>query len=260
MAVDRTIWMTKYWYWPQFPCPNCKASGLRIDEKSIVLEETSSSEAAHRNPAWQPEWVVERFSAIMTCSKRSCGDKIFVCGTTSMETSMYTTPDGGLQYDVDRWFTPRHFEPAPPVFPIHHTYPKAVAVELQKAFALMWSDIGSAGNRLRVATEALLNELKVPRKEKTKKGKFAALNLHERIRKFQNKNDKAAAQLMAVKWLGNTASHTGIDALTHDDLLNAFEHFEHALDLIYLNRAEKLDQRAKAISKSKGPVRAKRKS
>lgn len=80
---------------------------------------------------------------------------------------------------------------------------------------------------------------------------------HERIEKFAVKHQQAAVQLMAIKWLGNTGSHAALDTLTREDLLNDFEHFEYALDLVYVNKGAALQKRAKRIIKKKGPVRAK---
>ncbi len=49
-----------------------------------------------------------------------------------------------------------------------------------------------------------------------------------------------------------------MDKLTHAELLDAFEHFDFALDLIYVNQRAVLMKRAKRIIKKKGPIRAKR--
>ncbi len=64
------------------------------------------------------------------------------------------------------------------------------------------------------------------------------------INKFGEKQDDAATQLMAIKWLGNIGSHAGLAVLTRDDLLDAFEHFEYALDLIYTKTGSDLVIRA----------------
>ena len=167
--------------------------------------------------------------------------------------------DGDPEFSNYDYYSPSFFEPAPPVFPIPKECPNAVADELKKAFALMWPEIGSSGNRLRVAVEVLMNEQKIQKKAKIKSGgnarKYRDLALHERIEKFMVKHEDAGTQLMAIKWLGNTGSHAALDVLTHDDLLDAFEHFEYALDLVYVGKAIELVKRAKRIIKDKGPVR-----
>lgn len=103
-----------------------------------------------------------------------------------------------------------------------------------------------------------MNERNIQRKAKIKsgknKGKFRSLSLHERIEKFGTTEADAATQLMAIKWLGNTGSHISLNELKRDDLLDAFEHFEFALELTYVKLADTLKERAIKIIKKKGPV------
>jgi len=169
-----------------------------------------------------------------------------------------TDSSGNTITELYDHYAPRFFEPALPIFPIPEKCPTKVREELEKAFALIWSDVGSAGNRLRVAVEELMNECKIQKKFRIKngknKGKFLNLTLDERIRKFEEKHKDAVIQLMAIKWLGNIGSHAGLAVLTHDHLLDAFEHFEYALELIYENISVDLVKRAKKIIKKKGPI------
>ena len=261
MAVQRSIWKPTFECWPILPCPSCKVGSLSIVENTISKEETASSKAAHGHDAWEPDWIIKRFMAVLTCANPSCGDKVFVCGEITTEWLQYYTPEGETDTEVYEYYVPHFFEPAPPVFPIPGECPEEIRDELKKAFALIWSDVGSGGNRLRVAIEALMNERKIEKKAKIKKGQnkrqFRRLTLYERIKRFAVEHENAATQLMAIKWLGDTGSHAALDVLTHDDLLDAFEHFEYALDLVYVKKDIALVKRAKDIIKKKGPVRAK---
>lgn len=263
MDVQRNLWNPTFSAWPQLPCPSCKVGTLQIDKNSISNKETRSSKAAHSNDYWDPEHIVERFIAILACTNPRCKDNVFVCGRITKSLDYDTGSDGKLITELYDCYVPLFFEPAPPVFPIPNECPKKVRDELLRAFALIWSDVGSAGNRLRVAVEALMNECKIQKKAKIKtgrnKGKLRELTLDERIKKFGEKQEDAATQLMAIKWLGNTGSHAGLAILTRDDLLDAFEHFEHALDLIYMKSGADLAKRAQHIIKKKGPIGAKTK-
>ncbi len=265
MAVQRNLWKPIFWEWawPQLPCPSCKVGTLKIDKNSISKTETRLSKAAHSKDEWEPDWIEERFIAILTCANPSCTDNVFVCGKITKEWDWSTDSDGNSFTELDDYYNPHFFEPALPVFPIPNKCPRKVRDELIRAFALIWSDVGSAGNRLRVAVESLMNECKIQKKAKIKtgknKGKFRELTLDERIKKFEEKQEDAATQLMAIKWLGNIGSHAGLAVLTRDDLLDAFEHFEYALDLIYLKSGTNLVKRAQHIIKKKGPIRAKTK-
>jgi len=184
---------------------------------------------------------------------------VFVCGKVTTDWFNFYEDDGSTGTEVIEHFVPRYFEPPLPVFPIPTECPELVGDELRKSFALIWSDIGSCGNRLRVAAEVLMNKLRIPKKTKIRngrnKGKLRLLSLHDRIRLFEEKHKDAATQLMAVKWLGNAGSHTAMNALTHDDILDALEHFEYALDLIYKRTVEGLIKRARNIARMKGSVR-----
>ena len=262
MAVQRELWKVSFLSWPTLPCPRCGLGALTVPKDSISKEEPAWSEALRGHDAWEPEWIVRRFIAILTCANPSCGEKVAACGEVELEWYYDYGPDGKTITVTNDRFIPRFFEPALPVFPIPENCPKEVKDELKKAFALIWSDAGSSGNRLRVAVEALLNERGVQKKAKIKKGqnkgKYRELKLHGRIERFAEREKDAATQLMAIKWLGNTGSHTALEGLTHDDLLGAFEHFEYALDLVYVKKGPALAKLARAINKKKGPVRAKR--
>src|ERR1035437_667301 len=87
------------------------------------------------------------------------------------------------------------------------------------------SDQGAAANRLRVALECLLDHVGIPRQEKNQKGDVWDLKLHSRIETFEKAEANLGGQLMALKWLGNTASHEG--NVTREDLLDALEILEH---------------------------------
>lgn len=262
MSVQRDIWKQSFEYWPSLPCPSCKNGRLAVSNKSIVRNETSSSNAARKHFDWEPDWIEERFVATMICSGPTCSDVVSVCGKTTMDFAYSYGKNGETVTDLECFFWPTIFDPAPPLFQIPDECPKEVKEELQKAFALFWSDRGSGANRLRVAVEELMNALKIQRKAKIKKGenkgKFRDLSLHERIEIVEEKHNDAATQLMAIKWLGNAGSHAIMDKLTHAELLDAFEHFDFALDLIYVNQRAVLMKRAKRIIKKKGPIRAKR--
>ena len=259
MTVQRQIWRQSFTIWPRLPCPSCKIGTLKIDKNSISENETASSKAIPHDEHWHPDQFEKRFIATMVCTGPTCADIISVCGEVSQEWDYALDPDGDVYQEFENYYEPVFFDPAPPLFPIPYKCPKGVKEELKKAFALIWPDHGSAANCLRVAVEELMDALKVQKKAQIKSGKnigkFQDLTLHGRIKKFETKNSVAATQLMAIKWLGNVGSHAVIDKLTRDDLLDAFEHFEYAIDLIYVKQSAALEKRAKRINKSRGPVR-----
>ena len=260
MPVQRDLWKESFQSWPNLPCPRCRVGTLKIVDDSIAKTETSSSKAARTRAEWDPDWIHKRFIATMACSGPTCGDIVSVCGEIVCNWFYDYDSEGHSHALVTEYYVPRFFEPASPVFEIPDKCPKIVRDELKKAFALIWSDVGSSENRLRVAVEALMNEHNIQKKAKItpgeKKGKLRGLSLHQRIERFGSTAEIASTQLMAIKWLGNVGSHAAMHQLTRADLLDAFKHFEFALDLAYSKKGL-LEKRAKHIIKNKGPIRAK---
>lgn len=254
MAIDRQLWRPsffEYFGWPNWPCPTCRTGALLLNKKSLVLNESSFSKYANLDPWISIDLRDENFIASLICNNPVCQECVSVCGKTRFG----TPPPNEADIELDAEFIPRFFVEAPPVFSIPDQCPNGVTRELGQAFALIWADVGSSGNRLRSAVEALLDDQKVPRRKLNKtKGKMRPLNLHERINEFRKKQAEAADLLEAVKWLGNAGSHASLMKLSWDDLLDGFELFEHVIDLIYVGRVEKMKRRAQEIIKQKGPA------
>jgi hypothetical protein len=139
---------------------------------------------AHREIDWDPEWFSDRFICLLVCQNRDCQEVCAVTGVTSYDT--YQDEEG---WDLNRYLEPYFIEPAPEIFSIPKRCPKQVAAELRAAFSLFWSNPSAAMNRVRAGIEALLDAEKVPKKGKTKKGKFRSLTLHQRIQRFLSKDD-----------------------------------------------------------------------
>lgn len=62
--------------------------------------------------------------------------------------------------------------------------------------------------------------------------------LHNVIESFAENNPTLGAQLMALKWLGNTASHEG--SVNRTELLDAFEILEYSLSELIERRSERI--------------------
>ena len=81
--------------------------------------------------------------------------------------------------------------------------------------------------------------------------KRSFLTLHARLDRFKAKNGELGAALMAVKWLGNAASHSS--SLTRDDVLDGFEILEHVLDEPYSQREARVRSLSSEINRRKAP-------
>lgn len=146
----------------------------------------------------------------------------------------------------DEYFAPRLVVPMPDMFTIPKRCPDEVRDKLRSAFTVFWIDQAAAATRVRVALERLLNHLGVKRRRKDKSGKLVDLTLHARIEDFAKRDALIGAQLMALKWLGNTGSHEG--PVEKDDLLDAFEIMEHCLAELIERRSAKVAELAKKLT------------
>jgi hypothetical protein len=114
---------------------------------------------------------------------------------------------------------------------------------------LVWPSAEAAGNQLRQAVEALMDDAGISALDS--KGK--RIPLHDRIVAF-DKTDKENGQvLLAVKWLGNSGSHPG--GLTREDVLDAFDMIEFVLENLYGTTKKELLAKVAAINAQKGPVK-----
>ena len=107
--------------------------------------------------------------------------------------------------------------------------------------------------------EALLTERGVARHFNNTKNKRKLLSLHNRIVKFRAKNAASAEALLAIKWLGNEGSHSTPEGLGFEDLLDAYELFEHVIEQIYVKRDRRILKLASGINKERGSTRRKKK-
>jgi len=166
MPINRKIWKPPFAKLPSWPCPACASGNLVARKETLKHEETGPSAEAHQHDAWEPEWIVERFSGLLVCQNSACGEIVAIGGhTRHVENHDWEREERNW----DREFEPTFMSPAPPIFPVPEKCPEAVATELTKAFALFWFDRGSSANRLRSAVEALLTHRKVQRTRLNKK-------------------------------------------------------------------------------------------
>jgi hypothetical protein len=243
MTINRQHWWARFTSLPTWQCPTCGEGQMILDEKTLMIAETGPSKADHFHEAWEISWIKERFSALLICSKKSCGEVASICGHTSYDEDM----DGKEM----RHFDPLTIDPMPNIFPLHKNLPEKVALDLRKAFALFWIDSGACANRLRKSVETLLTERKIA-KAVINKHRKSSLSLHDRIVRFQKVDKTSADYLFAVKWLGNVGSHSGPDKLPHDHLLDGFELIEKVIERVYAKEEARLSKVAKKITSRKG--------
>jgi hypothetical protein len=248
----KNLWKKKFKYWPTWPCPTCFSVAVSLEKNTLKSIETGPSARQHGEDYWNPEMITERFTAILKCRNPSCGEVFSVCGNSEIEQDFSYDHEGQTQIDYQSVFEPQFFNPPLPVFAIPLNCPDEVSLQLTSAFSLIWHDLESCANRMRSGVEALLDDRSVSKTTLTAKKKRVPLTLHSRIELFKKKQPEAAEFLMAIKWIGNYGSHKSTKTMSVDDLLNGFEFFEAALDLLYVSKAVTLKKMAAKVTKRKG--------
>jgi hypothetical protein len=225
---------------PAWPCPSCKAGVLVLTNGSLKQTATQESFAHQDEDWWGPDQVVYSFTAWAQCSNKNCNEEFALSGVGGVE----QVPDENYNSNYVDYFQIRHCHPTLEIITLPKNCPDLVRDAVNAAFCVYWQDRPSSAGRIRVALERLLDHLGISGTNEN--GKF--LTLDKRIDVFSQSDPANGAQLLAVKWLGNVGSHT-IDVQV-DDLLAAFEVFEHVL-------SEVIDKKSASIAKLAADLTAK---
>ena len=239
-------------YVPPWPCVECGKGLLQLVAKSLVHKETISSQRAHSEEAWDPDWIEYTFSAWLKCTNAGCGQDFALSGVGGVE-PRYDSEEGTMGWDS--YFAPRWCSPMPDIFELPAKCPEKVKGQLKTSFRLFWADHAASASKVRIALEYLMDHLGVQKRKKEKNGKFSDLSLHRRVEIFQKGEPAIGSQLMALKWLGNTGSHES--QISRDDLLDAFEILEHALSELIDRRSVKVAELANKLTKKHARKRKK---
>jgi hypothetical protein len=222
---------------PAWRCPHCLDGTLTSVVDSLELSATASTQVAREQTGWGgPECDIYRFFLEMKCVK--CNDPVLCVGTTRAIEEY----DDELGWVFSDALVPTYFEPYVPVILIPTKCPESVSAEVLKASSLIWCSPSSSGNKIRVAVERLMDEQGVP----------SSRFLDRRIKSFAPRNQGVANKLLAIKWIGNTGSHS--DNLELVDVLDAFELLEYCLEELYEGRTARLIALAASINTHKGPL------
>lgn len=219
--------------------------------KSLAFKETIDSRRRRDEEYWTPEEDIGfTFTAWLKCSHAACGQEVVVSGSGGVEQWQTVDEDGEPGISYSNCFRPRYFSHTPDIFDIPKNCPNNVAKHLRAGFRLFFLDPGASANRIRVALESVLDHLGVPKRRREPDNTFSDLSLHKRIELFKNDKPRLGEQLMALKWLGNTASHEG--NVDRDDLLDAFEILEYSLVELIEQRSARVAKLARQLTKKHG--------
>ena len=186
---------------PPWPCPIYRKGFVGLVASSLTWKETNDSKRARHADDWWPDWVEYVFTAWGECS--TCKQPFAISGTGGIE---IVIGEDGTAEDKEKFFVPKMCNPMPEIFEIPTECPKEVCDELGATFKLFWSNSAACGAQLRVALERLMDALSIPKRKKVG-AKYSDLSLHARIALFGKNEPILGAQLLALKWLGNSGSH-----------------------------------------------------
>ena len=251
MPSNRPQWSESFATLPAWDCPTCGKGRLNPATDAFQVAETGPSVKLHDHPGWEPDWISKRFVALLKCDYTACEEVVAVCGSITVEEFINTDHYGDEYQDFQDAMSVYSIYPAPLLIkPIVGT-PLSVRASILEASALIWQSSEAAANKIRQSVECLMDVRKV-KKITTKNGKNTKLHLHARIEEFAKTDPENGTILLAIKWLGNSGSHTG--SLTRATVLDAFDMLEVVLDSLYGTTKETIMKKVKAINKKKGPA------
>jgi len=225
------------------PCPHC-GSVATYEKGNTKTYPTHASQIAVVFGGAEPDVYCGTVFGVCRCNNRECQEYVYFIGSYVTERDDFGDPPGYVQK-----FVIKCFFPAVPLIKIPPAAPKTVASLLRRSFALAFMDQSASGNLLRSSLETLLTEERVPRFV-TSKGERKQLMLHARIGQLPPAFASYKDGLLAIKWIGNAASHTG---LTVGNLKVAFDILEHLLEGLYGTRKRELERAIKLINRRKKP-------
>ena len=243
MRIDRDLWRPRWQEgdYPSLPCPNCTAPLNFEDDSLIVRTSRHNVELVNLTDIDQAR---AGFTAWLICGHFKCRQFVAASGYCTYH---YAYDDAG-QTITNRVFSPLSLFPSPPLIALDENVPEPIRETLRVSFGLFWLDGEACTNRLRLALELILKDWEFP--AINAEGKFTTL--HSRIDGWHALYgaQTVATSLMAIKWLGNLASHEV--GVSRDRIIDAYEIFSRLLTRLYPPDERHLDQLAEEIVRSKG--------
>ena len=254
MPINRALWhrVVAFGELPGLPCPRCESGKLKLVQDGFKAREPrhSSEARANNDMDWEPDWDVQRWSAMFECDEKPCGEVVNMIGDTEV-VAEYIRHDSG---DVDLGYAAalriRAVFPAPPMIRLSDNVPKSVRDELGTASRMYWTDTSACVARLRTAVEKVLDHQKVPREGMSNKGKPYRMDLHKRIGAYAD-GAVHKEQLNGLRNIGNLGTHGNGD-VEDGDLFDALDVLEYVLAGIYDTKTINAKAQRLSSKKAKG--------
>ena len=252
MSQSREFWLSSFSNknTPNWTCPKCGTGILRpIQNQFIANEDSFTILESAKHPDFPDDYRKFKFTLALRCNNVDCQELVVSCGSGF----------GVIDYDEElkeqfyyEKFVPEYFSPALELFTISKKCPEIVASQIRQSFKLFFADQSASATYVRKAVEEILTNKGIPRFAVSRKGYKTKILLHDRIVVFEVKKPDIAKRLFALKWLGNEGSHA--NTITKNDLLDAYEILEWAIDDLYVGYKKLIEKKVLKINKSMKPL------
>lgn len=242
---------------PALICGHCGDGVIKFKPRCVLEIESIASINNHDLEDFDFEWVYGQSIVRGYCSR--CSETtIFITDYSLAEHLEYDNATGDLTKSYKDTLTIKFASPAPRFSIISNLYPKGINQLLEASFIHLFNDKASCANKLRICIESVLDDIGIKKTVINNKGKRQALNAHSRIELLKSsaksKHNQAYTYLMAIKWIGNTGSHSGKPP-SETAIIAAYKLIDKALDILYIGSDQKLVKLAASTIKGKGKIK-----
>jgi Domain of unknown function (DUF4145) len=224
---------------PLLMCPICSRASMELD---LIPVNSPQLRTFDENSEDDSVFLDGLFHGVLSCPRTPCANN-YVVGGRWVDEEAVDSEDAQLPPNPNYYVS--YIYPALPLIDFTENVPDTVRDLVAAASLVLLSDPSAAANRIRSAIEAVLDDQGIQRFQS--RNRTNRLTTDARIKKFAERNPRAAEQLMAVKWIGNIGSHERTP-LGLSLVLDGIEHFDRALELIYDPREKALARRAAMIN------------
>lgn len=235
-----------------YQCPTCNNGQLKIKGDTFCSNETRKSITSPSHPDFDADYVSYVYSCLFECTNSACKEIVASSGYGFVDWDIEVNDEGYQEQIYSDYFRPLHFHPALKIIDIPKNVPDEVKSIIENSFTVFFISPSSCVNHIRTSLEAVLTDLKIPKSTIGKNKKRQLLSLHSRISKLPTKYDNLKEILFALKWLGNSGSHTDSNKVSMSDAIDAYEFLDYLLSEVYEEKSEKIKKKAKKINKTKG--------